>query len=171
VVTDDLHDFFIATAGVAGALIGLLFVALSVSGERLAGRRDGHLNRVRAAASLTSFTNALTVSLFALIPGQRIGLAALVVASLLSLVRTRRLRPRDLPDAVFLVGLLVIFVIQMINGARVMGHPDDQSAVVTISLLVVICFLVGIARAWELIGGPSIGLGSELGALAHRESA
>jgi len=179
VVTDDLHDFFIATAGVAGALIGLLFVALSVSGERLAGRRDGHLNRVRAAASLTSFTNALTVSLFALIPGQRIGLAALVVsiagaafvvASLLSLVRTRRLRPRDLPDAVFLVGLLVIFVIQMINGARVMGHPDDQSAVVTISLLVVICFLVGIARAWELIGGPSIGLGSELGALAHRES-
>ena len=47
---------------------------------------------------------------------------------------------------------------------------DDQSAVVTISLLVVICFLVGIARAWELIGGPSIGLGSELGALAHRES-
>ncbi len=177
-----IREFFAASAGVAGALIGLLFVALSVASGRLArAEADGQLHRIRAVAALVAFTNALTISLFALIPGHTIGDTAVAVAavglafivgSLLSLIRLRQVRWRTLHDGLFLIGLAVVFVIQLIDGLDVSVHPGDAGAVDTIAILAVVCFLVGIARAWELIGGPSIGITHEVTALVrHKDGA
>jgi hypothetical protein len=177
VVPESIHDFFAASASVAGALIGLLVVAITVASERLArAEEEAQIHRIRASAALTAFTNALVVSLLALIPGHKIGPTAVVVAvigimfvtaSLLSLIRLRQVRWHTLRDELFLIGLVVMFVIQLVQGIDVIVRPGDSGAVNTIAILVAISFLIGIDRAWELIGGPSIGISHEVAALVR----
>ena len=174
---DNLHDFFVASAGVAGALIGLLFVAISVAGDRLAATADSQVNRIRAQAALTTFLNSLVVSLFALVSATWLGGAALVTpiiglafvaGSLLSLLRLKR-QWSDLRDAAFLLAVLGVLVREVIGGLSLQAHPGDTGAVQTLAVLVVLCFIIGIARSWELIGAPpSIGVGHETALLMRR---
>jgi len=171
-----------ASAGVAGALTGLLFVAISVSGERLARTEaPAQVHRIRAYAALTAFINALTVSLFSLIPGDQIGTTATVVsclglafvaASLLSLLRLRQVRWATAPDVLFLLALAVMFGLQFSAALDVSSRPGDSGAVQELGILVIVCFLIGIVRSWDLIGGPSIGIGHEVIAFVqHRDHA
>jgi uncharacterized membrane protein YecN with MAPEG domain len=172
-----MHDFFLGSAGVAGALIGLLFVAISVSGERLAkAEASSQMMRIRAHGALTGFINALVVSLFALIPDGGIGTTTtvvailgllFVVASLLALIRVRGLRSATARDALFLTGQAVVFVFQLIYGIELLGQSDNGGAVEAIGFLVIICFIIGITRSWELIGGPQVGIAHEIVALVH----
>jgi len=151
VVPENVRDFFLGSAGVAGALIGLLFVAISVASGRLAREESAAQSyRVRASAALSAFTNALAVSLFALIPGHKIGPTALAVGfgglvfvatALLSLIRRRQRGRPMLQDAVFLLSLVVLFTVQMVQGIAVIAKPENASAVNTIAVLVVVCFL------------------------------
>jgi hypothetical protein len=162
---------------VAGALIGLLFVAISVSGERLAkAGAPAQLHRIRAYAALTAFVNALAVSLFSLIPGDQIGTTATVVsclglafvtASLLSLLRLRQVRWATARDALFLAGLAVTFAVQLTAALDVSSRPGDSGSVEELAIVVTVCFFIGIARAWELIGGPSLGISREVIAISQ----
>ena len=169
-IAENLHDFFVAAASVAGALIGLLFVAISVGGERLAANPDERVNRIRAHAALTTFLNSLIVSMFALIPTNSLGAATEVVAvvglmvvlgSTLSLLQRSRTWS-NLRDAAFLLALLAVLVRELVAGLALRSHPHDAGAAQTMAALVVLCFVLGICRSWELIGAPSsISVGHE----------
>jgi hypothetical protein len=174
-----MHDLFVASAGVAGALIGLLFVALTIAYDRVTGDDPDHVHRLRATAALTAFTNALSVSLFGLLPGVELGGTALVVgvfglifvtASLLSLRRVQHGRVGIPRDALFLVSLFVVFAFQLFFAAELISRPARAGAARGVGVLVIVCFLIGIGRAWELVGGPSIGIAFELGALRRSGS-
>jgi hypothetical protein len=134
---------------------------------------------VRAAAALTAFTNALVVSLIALDPVVHLGAALIAVAvvgmlfvaaSLISFLRLGGGGLRTLREATFLIGLLVVFVLQLVVGIQV-NDDISRGELSEAAILVVVSFLIGIARAWELIGAPNIGITGELFAAwrGHRD--
>lgn len=79
-VPDGDHDFFVASAGVSGALIGLLFVAISVNPAGVAGSTSAHV-RARPAAALSAFLNPLVISLVGLLPDNDVSIAIVVIAT------------------------------------------------------------------------------------------
>lgn len=95
-----------------------------------------------------------------------------VIASMLSLFRVRRHGSgwTGARDALFLLSLGTTFVVQLIGGLDLEAHPASVGDARQIAITVIVCFLIGITRSWVLIGGPSIGLVSELGALARDRS-
>lgn len=164
------RDGFTAIASSAAALTGLLFVAISVSPGRLSARSPV-IVEVRAAAALLGFSSALTISLFGLVPGTNIGYpaSALGIGGLLFTAAALRSiwhsdTPRDQKAGQFgLAALLIaIFGTYVGCGIDLLLHPHDISVVQLIAYAMVAAILVGIARAWELVGNRDTGLAASL---------
>jgi hypothetical protein len=82
------HDFFIASAGAAAALTGLLFVAISITTDKTFGEKADHVRRLAAERTFTAFTNVFFISMAALLPQQAIGaITAIAALSLLQVAR------------------------------------------------------------------------------------
>jgi hypothetical protein len=151
-------DFFTASASAGGALTGLLFVALSVSPERLREIGDSPEHQAMAATAFTALIDALFVSLDGLTPGGGTQITSLLMG-LIGLTSSGSLTWRlwrSRHDHQFtrrwpyLLGLIMLmYALQAILGgtARTASGADSLSAT-----FIMIMFGVGIARSWELLG-------------------
>ena len=70
------NAYFGGCASVAGTLIGLLFVAISVSPHKHAGLQAPLSFRVQAGVAFTTLIDALAVALAALLPGSNLATAS-----------------------------------------------------------------------------------------------
>jgi hypothetical protein len=66
---DEWHDFFLAQAGAAGVLTGLVFVAVSINLQQIVSDPGSGLPG-RAAEALILLVGVLTASVLLLVPGQ-----------------------------------------------------------------------------------------------------
>jgi hypothetical protein len=175
-IPEDYREFFVAAAGASGALIGLLFVAVSVFPERARRAATRVEYHTRASTALVVFTNALVLSLTALVPNVDLGWWTLVMgiivfafaAATARLIVTAALRRREHWSSLVLVaGLLVIAVTEFVTGIRLIIDDTDLYAIHVLDYLVIVDVLVGIARAWQLVNMRDTGLLASLRVLAH----
>jgi hypothetical protein len=175
VVPLSFHDFFSGCATIAGALIGLLFVALSVTSEYLSGENARTDHQVRAGAAFSALVNTLVIALFALLPTTDLGTVAIILAAtglgttgalIFALAREdKRIGRGDL--YMFLV-LLVLYALQLANALQLEHTPRKVSLVVNQGVLAVLFFLFGIARSWQLVGAREFGLVTAMASMVHR---
>jgi len=176
-VVGNYRDLFIVIATSSATLIGLLFVAMSVS----KGRTQAHpqvIREFRAAASLLAFTNAFAVALFGLVPGNNIGYPAAIVGIIGVLftaagVRTTLSLPSQQqhrrPQLALVVALLLVFGFQIVDGIELIIHSHHGGALATIGDVLIASLLIGIGRAWELVGDWDTGIFSSISRLIGRQ--
>jgi hypothetical protein len=175
VVPVSFHDFFGGCATIAGALIGLLFVALSVSAEYLSGENARTDHQVRAGAAFSALVNTMVIALFALLPSINLGTVGIILAAvglgttaalITALAREdKRIGRGDL--LMFLV-LLVLYGLQLASSVQLERAPRAVGRVVDQGELAILFFIFGIARAWQLVGAREFGLVTAVASMIHQ---
>jgi hypothetical protein len=177
-VVGGYRDLFEAIAGSAATLTGLLFVALSVTPRRGDALGPRVILQVRTSAALLTFNNALAVSLFSLVPNTNAGSPSIVLGVIgitFSAAAVRSIRASGPParQQLFqfeLMGLLVlIFGTELVAGIIAIGNEHSGEPVQFIGYALITSLIVGISRAWELVGDRDTGLGASIAVLlGHR---
>jgi hypothetical protein len=177
VVIGAYREFFEAVAASAAALTGLLFVAMSVAPRRHPAAVQNVIQQVRAAAALVAFVSPLAISLFALVPGNTAKYPAAIIgaggilftaASVKSIFSSPSTTTAQRLGQLPLIGLLLlIFGTELAVGILLLVNSRRGTPVEVLSDALVASLLVGISRAWELVGDRDTGILSSIILLAR----
>jgi hypothetical protein len=165
-IEPNFQNFFLAIAGASAALIGLLFVAVSVAPEQVVGPKALALHQIRASMALTAFGSTLVLSLIALMPHAHLGWPATIVGvggTAFSLSSLRHLRTAlDARSQRLALSLLLVFLCVMLflmsSGIRLLVDPRDLDPVSDAGIAAISLIAIGIDRSWELVGGRTTGV-------------
>jgi ABC-type amino acid transport system permease subunit len=159
-VTGGYRDLFVVISTAGATLIGLLFVAMSISESR-SGARPKVIRQFRAAAAFLAFVNALAVSLFGLVPGTNAGIPALVLgisgllftaAGVRTTLRLSVKQNSGSRQPVLVALLFLTFGFQLWFGILLTLDVQKTWALGDIGNVLIVSLLIGIARSWELVG-------------------
>ena len=156
------HDFFLATAGASAALLGLLFVGVSINLGTIAAAERADL-RTRAAQAFSNLVFVVMIALLMLVPDPEpswiaIGLGAVAAIGLARVARNLLTVMRAGQHLVALVPTLrrigwtaVADVILAFTAWR-LGQTGGEAAVVSNLVVVVFVLLIGAADiSWEML--------------------
>jgi hypothetical protein len=172
------HAFFSGCASVAGTLIGLLFVAISVTPHKHLGTKAPLAFQIQAGIAFTTLIDALIIALTALLPGTNLGTTAVVLAAVgisstigMTILALRHRPARhQLWILTIIPGLGSLFALQLHSGISLLSHPSNTGPVDTQALLILAFFVIAIVCAWQMIGVQITGLLTVLGTLLRERS-
>jgi hypothetical protein len=165
----DFTAYFAASAGAAAALVGLLFVAVSLSPERTVGQGAPFERQVLAEGSFTALANAFFLSLGALIPNLGVGPLALTVGAIalwhslwtgFLVIKARTDLWGLVRRLVYMASGLTVYGFECFVALQSMGafgHPQPE-AIYSLAIVLLAVLAIGLTRAWMLLGARRHGL-------------
>ena len=147
--------YFTATATAAGALIGLLFVAVSLRSDSVFGEGATAQGRANAGSAFTALVNCFFVSLVALLPQTGVGDVSITLAiiSVLATIRLHREVGRMHLQLGMLVFGLLTYVAQLVNGVLAEVYQHSNGYVYFAAFLMIGQVSGALTRAWSLVEG------------------
>ena len=146
-----VYDAYLAAmATAAAALIGLLFVAVSVRDDTIFGPHAVPGGEALAITAFTGLVNSFVVSLLGLIPKVNIGEPAVIMAviGIVAIVRLQR-RLHTGRNLLVLVITLLAYAAQLGFGVLLLVDPHDSGQLLNLSFIVFVTLIVSLQRAWH----------------------
>ena len=149
--------YLAAVATAAAALIGLLFVAVSVRDETIFGPKAIPGGEALAITAFTGLVNSFVVSLLGLIPKVNIGEPAVIMAviSIVAVVRLQR-RLHTGSNLMVLAITLLVYAAQLGFGVLLLVDSHDSDQLINLSIIVSVTLIVSLQRAWSLLKGKHL---------------
>jgi len=147
----------ITAAGAAGAMIGLLFVAVSLRTDIVFGPTAPPKARTLAGSSFTGLVNAFSLSLLAIVPNTNIGFGMIILAVMCTF-GTWRLHARTIkqdPQYELLVLSFITYLAQFAGGVALVVHHHLNWIVNGLCYVIFVSFVIALTRAWSLIQGEA----------------
>ncbi len=166
-VPSEYANFFTTAATSGGALIGLLFVAISLAPERTVLARAPIEARIVSGSTFTAMFNAFFISLGALLPDTNIGWFALPLSiiGILNSLNQGRMLLNPWPswqNVLRRTGLtalgLCLYIIELVCSIQLLFSPANGSPIFYLGLSVLLIYCMALIRAWELLGVQRTGL-------------
>jgi hypothetical protein len=174
------HDYFVASTGAGAALVGLLFVAVSIAPERTVMSGAPVERQAVATSAYTALLNAFFLSLVALLPQINLGWAAFVLSMIglanhfilgWNLLRHAQRRWLSmLRRATLIVAGCLLYSYELYNAILLLLSPTNATPISVLAPLLVGIYALGLARAWQLLGGRNYRLSDWLSPLHDTES-
>ncbi len=170
------ETFFLASSGASAALIGLLFVAVSIAPERVFGAAAPTVRQAQALSAFTALANVFFISMASLVPSIQIGAVVTIIAipaslqtlALLALVKQWREQRIMYRGAVLFLGSALIYAFELYLGIQLWRGPVNSAALTGLLELILGAYAIGLGRAWELLGAPRFGFLMNVFALLPR---
>jgi hypothetical protein len=166
-VPSEFQSFFTASVAASAALIGLLFVSVSIDPDRIFGTDADPRRQAQAISAFSALANVFFISMTSLIPGVLIGLVVTTVAGASSLqllgllVRARSWRRvgviTAIRGAILVVVSAIIYGTELYLGLVLWMRPSTAALVGLLEVLLG-AYAIGLGRAWQLLGAPRVGL-------------
>jgi len=154
-------NFFTTLAGVEATLFGLIFVVITIAPADAISSEASIERQVNVLTSYGAMLNPLIISLFALLPGEQIGLVsaglsfiglANSIVMLLNLRHHLIEKKGRLRNTLFMMVGIGLYTAEAVASIDLYRKPANSTALLLVSEILILLSVFGVARAWDLVG-------------------